>query len=38
MGRVTPFPLVGIGLDAILKKIYRLPRKQILHHKLEKKC
>ena len=41
-GRVTPSgaspPLVGIGLDAIVKKLYRLLEKQILHHKLEKKC
>ena len=41
-GRVTssglPPPLVGIGLDAIVKKLYHLFEKQILHHKLEKKC
>ena len=41
-GRVTPSgpspPLVGIGLDAIVKKLYHLLEKQILHHKLEKKC
>ena len=33
-----PSPLVGIGLDVIVKKLYRLLEKQILHHKLEKKC
>ena len=41
-GRVTssglPPSLVGIGLDAIVKKLYHLFEKQILHHKLEKKC
>ena len=41
-GRVTssglPPPLMGIGLDAIVKKLYHLLEKQILHHKLEKKC
>ena len=39
-GRVTssglPPPLMGIGLDAIVKKLYHLLEKQILHHKLEK--
>ena len=41
-GRVAPSgpppTLVGIGLDAIVKKLYHLLEKQILHHKLEKKC
>ena len=37
-GQVTPPPLVGVGLDVIMKKLYHLLEKKILHHKLEQKC
>ena len=37
-GRVTPSPPPGgIGLDAIVKKLYHLLEKQKLHYKLDKK-
>ena len=35
---VTLPPLVGVGLDVIMKKLYHLLEKKILHHKLEQKC
>jgi len=37
-GQVTPLPLVGVGLDVIMKKLYYVLEKKILHHKLEQTC